>query len=189
MRRRRRRAAQTSEIGTRSRSGRAAVRRFASSRSKRSRFPAREPRKGTVRFNDTAGSMARDSVFNAASVVRAMSGLDPSDFDLHVNVSAAATSTDRRPGLRVLSRALLRADEDAAAAGHRGDGRSCRSRARCARSGEFVEKLYAARQPACAECSFPPRTRARSTRHSTASRSFPRRRRGSAARLAKKRRR
>ena len=49
-------------------------------------FPAREPRKGTVRFNDTAGSMSRDSVFNAASVVRAMSGLDPSDFDLHVNV-------------------------------------------------------------------------------------------------------
>ncbi len=49
-------------------------------------FPAREPRKGTVRFNDTAGSMSRDSVFNAASVVRAMSGLDPSDYDLHVNV-------------------------------------------------------------------------------------------------------
>ena len=30
--------------------------------------------------------MSRDSVFNAASVVRAMSGFDPSDFDLHVNV-------------------------------------------------------------------------------------------------------
>jgi ATP-dependent Lon protease len=30
--------------------------------------------------------MSRDSVFNAASVVRAMSGLDPSDYDLHVNV-------------------------------------------------------------------------------------------------------
>ncbi len=49
-------------------------------------FPAREPRKGTVRFNDTAGSMSRDSVFNAASVVRAHSGIDPSDYDLHVNV-------------------------------------------------------------------------------------------------------
>src|SRR6202049_1913991 len=33
-------------------------------------FPAREPRKGSVRFNDTAGSMARDAVFNAASVIR-----------------------------------------------------------------------------------------------------------------------
>ena len=28
-------------------------------------FPAAEPRKGTIRFNETAGSMARDSVFNA----------------------------------------------------------------------------------------------------------------------------
>ena len=33
-------------------------------------FPAHEKGKGTVRFNETAGSMAKDSVFKAASVVR-----------------------------------------------------------------------------------------------------------------------
>jgi ATP-dependent Lon protease len=49
-------------------------------------FPAAEPRKGTVRFNETAGSMARDSVFNAASVVRGVTGLDPLDYDVHVNI-------------------------------------------------------------------------------------------------------
>ncbi|MBC5809491.1 MAG: ATP-dependent protease, Lon family, partial [Candidatus Eremiobacteraeota bacterium] len=49
-------------------------------------FPAGEKRKGTIRFNDTAGSMAKDSVFNASSVVRALSGIDPFDYDLHVNV-------------------------------------------------------------------------------------------------------
>jgi len=33
-------------------------------------FPAREAGKGTIRFNETAGSMTKDSVFNAASVFR-----------------------------------------------------------------------------------------------------------------------
>ena len=49
-------------------------------------FPAREAGKGRVRFNETAGSMTKDSVFNATSVVRQLTGLDPSDYDLHVNV-------------------------------------------------------------------------------------------------------
>lgn len=49
-------------------------------------FPASEKGKGRLRFNETAGSMAKDSVFNAASVVRLVTGLDLSDFDVHVNV-------------------------------------------------------------------------------------------------------
>jgi ATP-dependent Lon protease len=49
-------------------------------------FPARDPGKGTMRFNETAGSMARDSVFNAAAVIRRLSGEELSNFDLHVNV-------------------------------------------------------------------------------------------------------
>ena len=49
-------------------------------------FPAREPGKGTMRFNETAGSMARDSVFNAAAVIRRLTGEELSNFDLHVNV-------------------------------------------------------------------------------------------------------
>jgi ATP-dependent Lon protease len=49
-------------------------------------FPGREAGRGTIRFNDTAGSMAKDSVFNAASVIRKITGKDLADYDVHVNV-------------------------------------------------------------------------------------------------------
>jgi ATP-dependent Lon protease len=49
-------------------------------------FPAKKKGQGKVRFNDTAGSMAKDSVFNAASVIRKITDKDISDFDIHVNV-------------------------------------------------------------------------------------------------------
>ena len=39
-------------------------------------FEAKEKGKGMVRFNDTAGSMAKDSVFNAASVIRKITNKD-----------------------------------------------------------------------------------------------------------------
>ncbi|WMJ82476.1 Lon family ATP-dependent protease [Clostridium sp. MB40-C1] len=48
-------------------------------------FEAKERGKGVVRFNDTAGSMAKDSVFNAASVIRKLTDRDISDYDIHVN--------------------------------------------------------------------------------------------------------
>ncbi len=48
-------------------------------------FPA-EKGKGSIRFNDTAGSMAKDSVFNATAVVRKLTGQDLSSFDLHINI-------------------------------------------------------------------------------------------------------
>lgn len=49
-------------------------------------FPARDKGKGNIRFNDTAGSMAKDSVFNAASVFRKTTGEDLYNYDVHVNV-------------------------------------------------------------------------------------------------------
>ncbi|MDR3270919.1 MAG: Lon family ATP-dependent protease [Peptococcaceae bacterium] len=42
--------------------------------------------KGRVRFNETAGSMARDAVFNATAVIRRLSGEDLRNYDVHVNV-------------------------------------------------------------------------------------------------------
>jgi ATP-dependent Lon protease len=48
-------------------------------------FPARTPGKGYYRFNDTAGSMAKDSMFNAAAAVRLMTGKELSDYDVNVN--------------------------------------------------------------------------------------------------------
>ncbi|MFZ5631966.1 MAG: Lon family ATP-dependent protease [Bacillota bacterium] len=49
-------------------------------------FPARNKGNGNIRFNDTAGSMAKDSVFNAASVFRKTTGEDLYNYDLHINV-------------------------------------------------------------------------------------------------------
>lgn len=49
-------------------------------------FPAHKKGAGVIKFNDTAGSMAKDSVFNAASVIRKITGKDLKDYDIHVNV-------------------------------------------------------------------------------------------------------
>ncbi len=49
-------------------------------------FPARIAGQGSIRFNETAGSMAKDSVFNAASVIRKITDEDIANYDLHINV-------------------------------------------------------------------------------------------------------
>ena len=49
-------------------------------------FEAKKKGSGVVRFNETAGSMAKDSVYNAASVIRKLTDKDIRDYDIHVNV-------------------------------------------------------------------------------------------------------
>jgi ATP-dependent Lon protease len=49
-------------------------------------FAAGEKGKGRMRFNDTAGSMAKDSVFNAGAVVRKLTGEDLANYDVHINI-------------------------------------------------------------------------------------------------------
>ncbi|NGT58864.1 ATP-dependent protease, Lon family [Clostridium perfringens] len=49
-------------------------------------FKAKKKGTGKIRFNDTAGSMAKDSVFNAASVIKRLTDKDINDYDIHVNV-------------------------------------------------------------------------------------------------------
>ncbi|HII4525733.1 TPA: Lon family ATP-dependent protease [Clostridium perfringens] len=49
-------------------------------------FKAKKKGAGKIRFNDTAGSMANDSVFNAASVIKRLTDKDINDYDIHVNV-------------------------------------------------------------------------------------------------------
>lgn len=49
-------------------------------------FRAAVPGRGSIRFNEAAGSMARDSVFVAASLLRKISGVDLNDYNLHLNV-------------------------------------------------------------------------------------------------------
>ena len=66
-------------------------------------FPAHEKGKGTVRFNETAGSMAKDSVFNAASVLRKVTGKDIHDYDLHINVIGGGNIDGPSAGTAILS--------------------------------------------------------------------------------------
>jgi ATP-dependent Lon protease len=108
-------------------------------------FPSREARKGAVRFNDTAGSMARDAVFNAASVIRAVTGVDPADWDLHVNVVGGGNIDGPSAGLAfflalysALDRIAL--PQDVAVTGEVSLTGTVRG------VGGVVEKLYAARQ-------------------------------------------
>jgi ATP-dependent Lon protease len=108
-------------------------------------FAAREERKGTVRFNDTAGSMARDAVFNAASVIRAVAGIDPAEHDLHVNVVGGGNIDGPSAGLAfflALYSALTHAPlpQDVAVTGEVSLAGNVRG------VGGIVEKLYAARQ-------------------------------------------
>lgn len=49
-------------------------------------FPASASGEGSIRFNDTAGSMARDSLFNAASLLRQQLAANLKDYDLHINI-------------------------------------------------------------------------------------------------------
>lgn len=66
-------------------------------------FPSREPGKGQVRFNETAGSMAKDSVFNAASVFRALTGEELSNYDVHVNVVGGGNIDGPSAGVAILA--------------------------------------------------------------------------------------
>jgi len=66
-------------------------------------FPAYEKGKGTIRFNETAGSMAKDSVFNAASVLRRVTGKDIHDFDVHINVIGGGNIDGPSAGTAILA--------------------------------------------------------------------------------------
>nr|WP_233127404.1 Lon family ATP-dependent protease [Anaerovibrio sp. JC8] len=69
-------------------------------------FEAHEKGKGTVRFNETAGSMAKDSVFNAASVVRMLTGKDIHDYDIHINVIGGGNIDGPSAGTAILTAIL-----------------------------------------------------------------------------------
>src|SRR6185437_12869528 len=108
-------------------------------------FPASQPSKGAIRFNDAAGSMAKDSVFNATSVMRATTGIDTADFDLHVNVVGGGNIDGPSAGLAIflaLYSAITKTPlpQDVAITGEL----SIQGKVRAV--GGVVEKLYAARQ-------------------------------------------
>lgn len=74
-------------------------------------FPAREPGHGQIRFNETAGTMAKDSVFNAAAVIRRISGKDLANYDVHINVVGGGNIDGPSAGAAICL-AILSAIED-----------------------------------------------------------------------------
>ncbi len=113
-------------------------------------FPAREERQGTIRFNDAAGTMAKDSVFNALAVLRKLTGKDASDYDLHVNLIGGGKVEGPSAGAAILL-ALYSAVQgvplcqDVAITGElsiQGDIRAV---------GSITEKIYGARQHRCTQ--------------------------------------
>ena len=108
-------------------------------------FGSGAPGKGSVRFNDAAGKMAKDSVFNAAAVLRAVTGLDTANYDLHINVIGGGNIDGPSAGLAIflaLYSALSKTPlpQDVAMTGEL----SIQGKVRPV--GGIVEKLYAARQ-------------------------------------------
>lgn len=108
-------------------------------------FTTGAPGKGSVRFNDAAGKMAKDSVFNAAAVLRAVTGLDTANYDLHINVIGGGNIDGPSAGLAIflaLYSALTKTPlpQDVAMTGEL----SIQGKVRPV--GGIVEKLYAARQ-------------------------------------------
>ncbi len=65
-------------------------------------FPAGKRQRGTIRFNETAGTMAKDAVFNAASVIRKAAGIDVGSYDMHVNVVGGGLIDGPSAGLAVV---------------------------------------------------------------------------------------
>ncbi len=101
--------------------------------------------KGTVRFNDTAGSMAKDSVFNATAVLRRLIGKDLQDFDFHINIVGGGRIDGPSAGLAIclaiyssLQKAPVR--QDVAVTGEISISGKVKP------VGGIVEKIYGAKQ-------------------------------------------
>ncbi|HXF83327.1 MAG TPA: Lon family ATP-dependent protease [bacterium] len=108
-------------------------------------FPAGKRQRGTIRFNETAGTMAKDSVFNAASVIRKVAGIDVAHYDIHVNVVGGGLIDGPSAGLAVVL-AMLSAiqkrpvRQDVAVTGE------ISIQGRVKQVGGIPEKVYGARQ-------------------------------------------
>ncbi|MGI6038209.1 MAG: S16 family serine protease, partial [Limnochordia bacterium] len=108
-------------------------------------FPARKPGGGTIRFNETAGSMAKDSVFNAASLFRLLTGQELEDFDIHINVIGGAHVDGPSAGGAILT-AIISATQGVAIRQDMAVTGEVSIRGKLKAVGGIPEKLYGARQ-------------------------------------------
>lgn len=64
-------------------------------------FEARDSGKGAIRMNETAGSMVKDSLFNAAVSLRKTADIDLASKDVHVNIVGGANVDGPSAGLAI----------------------------------------------------------------------------------------
>ncbi len=108
-------------------------------------FPAAQRGRGSVRFNETAGSMAKDSVFNALSVIRRLLGIDLGQYDVHVNVVGGGLVDGPSLGLAITA-ALASAAQNRPALQNVALTGEVSIQGRVRAVGGIPEKLYGARQ-------------------------------------------
>ena len=108
-------------------------------------FPAGKRHRGTIRFNETAGTMAKDSVFNAASVIRKVAGIDVGNYDLHVNVIGGGQIDGPSAGLAVVL-AMLSAIQRRPLCQNVAVTGEVSIQGRIKQVGGIAEKIYGARQ-------------------------------------------
>lgn len=117
-------------------------------------FPVHSEGKGSIRFNDTAGSMAKDSVFNAASVIRKITGEDISNYDIHVNIIGGGRIDGPSAGVAILS-AILSAIENRAIRQDVAVTGEISIQGRVKAVGGVFEKIYGAKQAGMAKVIVP----------------------------------
>jgi ATP-dependent Lon protease len=108
-------------------------------------FPAGQRGRGTVRFNETAGAMAKDSVFNAISVLRRLQGVDLAHHDVHVNVVGGGLIDGPSLGLAITA-ALASAAQGRPALQNVALSGEVSIQGRVRGVGGVAEKIYGARQ-------------------------------------------
>jgi ATP-dependent Lon protease len=108
-------------------------------------FPARNQGQGSLRFNETAGSMAKDSVFNATSVIRKLTGEDLSNYDLHINVVGGGRIDGPSAGVAIFL-ALLSAVQGRPIAQNIAVTGEVSIQGKVRAVGGVYEKIYGARQ-------------------------------------------
>jgi ATP-dependent Lon protease len=108
-------------------------------------FPVGKRQRGAIRFNETAGTMAKDSVFNAASVIRKVTGVDVGNYDIHVNVIGGGLIDGPSAGLAVVV-AMLSAVQRQAVRQDVAMTGEVSIQGKIKQVGGIPEKIYGARQ-------------------------------------------
>ena len=107
-------------------------------------FPRKDD-KGAIRFNETAGSMAKDSVFNAGAVFRMITGDELGKYDFHVNIVGGGNIEGPSAGAAIMMAMLsaargIRIRQDVAVTGE------ISIQGKVKEVGGVFEKIYGARQ-------------------------------------------